>query len=44
MLDGEMYNKVKVEECTWLLVDKKVVVISLEKVGGEACLPLQYDS
>jgi len=33
VLEGETYNKVKGEECTWLLVDKKVVVISLEKIN-----------
>ncbi|XP_067935798.1 nuclear migration protein nudC-like [Watersipora subatra] len=33
ILDGEMYAKVKVEECTWCIEDKKIVIINLEKMN-----------
>lgn len=32
ILDGPLYSKVKPEDCTWLLVDNKIIHISLEKV------------
>jgi len=33
ILDGEMYGKVKVEECTWCIEDRKIVLLNLEKVN-----------
>jgi len=33
IINGELYNKVKVEECYWTLEDKKLIRISLEKVN-----------
>jgi len=33
IISGELYNKVKVEECYWTLEDKKLIRISLEKVN-----------
>ena len=32
MLEGEMYNTVKMEESTWCIEDKKVLLVNLEKV------------
>eukprot|EP00392_Amoebophrya_sp_AT5.2_P002740 g2745.t1 len=32
IVDGELYGKVKTDDCTWLLVDGKTVHISFEKV------------
>ncbi|XP_064394312.1 nuclear migration protein nudC-like [Halichondria panicea] len=31
IIDGELYNKVKVEDCFWTLEDREVVIIHLEK-------------
>ena len=32
VLEGEMYNCVKMEESTWCIEDKKVLLVNLEKV------------
>lgn len=33
VLDGTLHKDVKVEECTWCIQDKKILLISLEKVS-----------
>ncbi|XP_076466523.1 nuclear migration protein nudC-like [Babylonia areolata] len=33
VLEGEMYNSVKMEESTWCIEDKKILLINLEKVN-----------
>lgn len=33
IVDGELYNEVKVEECSWYLENGVFIVISLEKVS-----------
>lgn len=32
VIDGETYNEIKVEECTWCIEDKKVLLLNIEKV------------
>ena len=32
MLEGETTAELKLEECTWILQDKREVVVTLEKV------------
>ena len=33
MIDGELYNKIKVEDCLWTLDGQKGIQITLEKVN-----------
>ncbi len=33
IIDGETYNELKIEECTWVLEDRKVIFLTLEKVN-----------
>ncbi|CAG5121532.1 unnamed protein product [Candidula unifasciata] len=33
VLDGTLYNDVKVDECTWCIQDHKILLINLEKVN-----------
>ena len=33
IIDGELHSEVKLEECTWVLEDGKVVFVTLEKVN-----------
>ena len=32
IIDGDFYNDIKVEETAWIIEDKKVVVVNIEKV------------
>jgi hypothetical protein len=33
IIDEDIFNEVKLEDCAWVLEDKKTVVINLEKVS-----------
>jgi len=33
IIDGELYNTIKVEECCWVMEDSKTVAITLEKIN-----------
>lgn len=33
IIDGELYNKIKVEECFWTLDDRKLIILHLEKIN-----------
>jgi len=33
IIDADTYNDLKVEECTWVLEDRKVIFLTLEKVN-----------
>jgi hypothetical protein len=33
LIDGELHKRIKVEECTWVLEDKRNIVITIEKVN-----------
>jgi CS domain. len=35
IIDGELYNDIKLEESTWVLEDGKTVFITLEKVSAD---------
>ncbi|CAH1799806.1 unnamed protein product [Owenia fusiformis] len=33
VIDGELFNNIKLEECTWTIQDRKEVILSIEKVN-----------
>ncbi|KAK6641461.1 hypothetical protein RUM44_013173 [Polyplax serrata] len=33
IIDGELYNEIKLEESTWVLEDSKILLINLEKIN-----------
>lgn len=38
IIDGQLYNEIKVEDCCWVLVDNRIVV-TMEKVCLPPCSP-----
>ena len=41
IIDGKLDHEIKVEESTWLLEDKRSLLIHMEKVGGWVACPRQ---
>lgn len=33
IIDGELYNNIKIEECCWILEDAKTILVTMEKVN-----------
>ena len=33
IIDGDLFNEIKVEECCWVMEDSKIVVITMEKIN-----------
>ena len=41
IIDGEVEKEMKVEESTWCLLDRKVILLNIEKVGHFGCRSLR---